>query len=126
MMGRLQTERDALLPEWMRAMRMHATDEQVDWMAREYARCPAHIATVSFYFQTMIDCLPTFPMIDFPTRVFFGTDPKMYSIHDGEYLAREIPGTKLIVFDQSGHVPMLEEADKFNRELDAFALEVFA
>jgi non-heme chloroperoxidase len=125
MMHRLQTERDVLLPEWMRAMRMHATDEQVAWMAAEYARCPAHIATIAFYFQTMVDCFDIFGTIDFPTRVFFGTDPGMYHIEDGEYLAGAIPGTKLVVFDQSGHIPMLEEPEKFNRELEAFARELF-
>lgn len=125
MMHRLQTDREVLLREWMRAMRMDATDEQVEWMARDYERTPGHIATVSFYFQTMVNSLPAFEQIDFPTRVFFGTDPKMYTISDGEYLERAIPGTTLIVFDQSGHVPMLEEPDKFNHELLAFADEVF-
>jgi pimeloyl-ACP methyl ester carboxylesterase len=125
MMLRLQTDRPALLVEWMRAMRMEATDEQVAWMVREYERCPAHIATVAFYTQTMVNSLPAFPLIDFPTRVFFGTDPKMYHISQGEYLARVIPGTRLVVFDRSGHVPMLEEPEKFNQELSAFAEEVF-
>jgi pimeloyl-ACP methyl ester carboxylesterase len=31
-----------------------------------------------------------------------------------------------VVFESSGHVPMLEEPDKFNRELQSFAEEVFA
>lgn len=126
MMLKLQGDRLPLLRDWMRAMRMEVTDEQVEWMAQEYLRCPTNIACVAFYHQTMVDCLPAFPKIAFPTRVFFGTDPKMYSIKDGEYLAQTIPGTKLVVFDKSGHVPMLEEPEKFNRELDAFAREVFA
>ena len=126
MMLRLQTDRPALLAEWMRAMRMEATDEEVAWMVRDYERCPAHIATIAFYTQTMVNSLPAFPMIDFPTRVFFGTDPKMYNISQGEYLGRAIPGTRLVVFDRSGHVPMLEEPSKFNSELATFANEVFA
>jgi pimeloyl-ACP methyl ester carboxylesterase len=125
MMLRLQTDRPALLAEWMRAMRMEATDEQVAWMVRDYERCPAHIATVAFYTQTMVNSLPAFPLINFPTRVFFGTDPKMYHISQGEYLARVIPGTRLVVFDRSGHVPMLEEPQKFNAELAMFADEAF-
>jgi len=126
MMHAIQTDHAATVRQWMRGLRKHATEEQVEWMTREYLRCPTHIATVSFYFQTMVDCFPAFPMISFPTRVFFGTDDKMYNIKDGEYLARVIPGTKLVVFDQSGHAPMLEEPDRFNQELDAFAAEVFA
>lgn len=124
-MLRLQTDRPALLGEWMRAMRMEATDDELAWMVREYERCPAHIATVAFYHQTTVNSLPAFPLINFPTRVFFGTDPKMYDIRQGEYLGRVIPGTRLVVFDRSGHVPMLEEPAKFNRELAAFADELF-
>ncbi len=126
MMLRLQTDREVLLDEWMRAMRMHATEEDVAWMVGEYLRCPAHIASVAFYHQTTVNSLPAFPRIDFPTRVFFGTDPKMYDIRQGEYLARAIPGTRLVVFDRSGHVPMLEEPDKFNQEVETFAQELFA
>jgi non-heme chloroperoxidase len=126
MMLRLQTDRETLLDEWMRSMRMYATEDEVAWMVADYLRCPAHIATVAFYHQTTVNSLPAFPRIDFPTRVFFGTDPKMYNISQGEYLGRAIPGTRLVVFDRSGHVPMLEEPDKFNREIDAFAQEVFS
>ena len=61
--------------------------------------------------------------IDFPTRVFFGVDPKMYDIRQGEYLADAIPGTRLVKFQRSGHVPMLEEPETFNAELLAFAEE---
>jgi pimeloyl-ACP methyl ester carboxylesterase len=125
MMLRLQTDREALLDGWMRAMRMEATEEDIAWMAADYLRCPAHIATVAFYHQTTVNSLPAFPRIDFPTRVFFGTDPKMYNIGQGEYLARAIPGTRLVVFDRSGHVPQLEEPEKFNHELHTFAQELF-
>jgi non-heme chloroperoxidase len=125
MMHAIQTDHRATVYDWMRGIRMHATEAEIDWMAREYLRCPTHIATVAFYFQTMVDCFGAFPLIDFPTRVFFGADDKMYNLRDGEYLAEAIPGTKLVVFEQSGHVPMLEEPEKFTRELEAFAQELF-
>jgi non-heme chloroperoxidase len=124
-MLRLQTDREGLLDEWMRSMRMFATEEELAWMVADYLRCPAHIATIAFYHQTTVNSLPAFPKIDFPTRVFFGTDPKMYDIRQGEYLARAIPGTRLVVFDRSGHVPMLEEPDKFNLEIESFSQELF-
>ena len=41
-----------------------------------------------------------------------------------EFMERTIPRARLLVFEQSGHVPMLEEAEKFNRALDEFAKEV--
>lgn len=124
-MLRLQTDRPGLLAEWMQAMCMETTAEQRAWMAADYQRCPAHIATVAFYHQTTVNCLPALGQIDFPTRVFFGVDPKMYDIRQGEYLARAIPGTRLVKFQRSGHVPMLEEPETFNAELHAFAEELF-
>jgi pimeloyl-ACP methyl ester carboxylesterase len=50
----------------------------------------------------------------------------MYHIEDGEHLAHAIPGTKPVAFDCSGHIPMLEEPEKFNRALEVFARELFA
>ena len=39
-------------------------------------------------------------------------------------MERTIPEARLVVFEESGHVPMLEETEKFNRALDEFAKEV--
>jgi pimeloyl-ACP methyl ester carboxylesterase len=70
--------------------------------------------------------MPAFPKIDFPTQVYFGTDPKMYKLVHGEYLAKAIPGSELVVFEDSGHAPMWEEPDRFNTELLRFAARVAA
>jgi len=72
------------------------------------------------------DSLPAFARIDFPTQVYFGVDPKMYRIEHGEYLARAIPGTELVVFEESGHVPMWEEPDRFVAEIERFAQRLAA
>jgi non-heme chloroperoxidase len=100
------------------------SEEDLTWMTEDYLRCPAHIASVSFYHQTMVDSSPAFPIIDFPSQVYFGVDPKMYKLAHGEYLASVIPGSELVVFEDSGHVPMWEEPARFNRELRAFAARV--
>ena len=39
-------------------------------------------------------------------------------------MEQTIPQSRLVVFEQSGHVPILEETEKFNRALDEFAKEV--
>ena len=81
--------------------------------APDYLRCPANIATVAFYHQTMADSRPAFPRIGFPTQVYFGTDPKMYKIAHGEYLARLIPGCELVVFEHSAHMTFVEDTDGY-------------
>jgi pimeloyl-ACP methyl ester carboxylesterase len=72
----------------------------------------------------MVDSTPAFPRIDFPSQVYFGVDPKMYKLAHGEHLASLISGSELVVFEESGHVPMWEEPERFNRELRAFAIRV--
>jgi non-heme chloroperoxidase len=123
----VQTDRPAFLAGLMRDTCKHVPpDEFLTWMSEDYQRCPAHIAAVALYHQTTVDSLPAFPLIDFPTQVHFGTDPKMYELAQGEYLAREIEGCELVVFEESGHVPMIEEPAKFNDTIEAFGRRVFA
>ena len=123
----VQTDRPAFLAQLMRDTCKHIPpDEFLAWMSDDYQRCPAHIAAVALYHQTTVDSLPAFKLIDFPTQVHFGTDPKMYELAQGEYIAREIPDCELVVFEESGHVPMIEEPEKFNATVKEFAGRVFA
>src|SRR5205814_9570500 len=97
-MHALQMDRRKLIADQMATMVHVPLEEDLEWMTDDYLRCPANIATVAFYHQTMADSRPAFPRIGFPTQVYFGTDPKMYKIAHGEYLARLIPGCELVVF----------------------------
>jgi pimeloyl-ACP methyl ester carboxylesterase len=122
----LQTDQEGFLRGLLPLMvKQDPTPEQLDWMVRDALRLPAHIAAVSLVTQTTFDAYPAFPAIDFPTQVYFGTDPKMYEIAQGRSLAAMIPGCELVVFEDSGHIPHLEEPARFNRELDTFARRVF-
>lgn len=121
----LQMARESRIPTHMGLMvKEPLSDADLRWMTEDYLRCPAHIAAVSFYHQTMVDSTPAFPKIDFPTQVYFGVDPKMYKLEHGEYLANAIPNSQLVVFQESGHVPMWEEPARFNQELHTFATRV--
>jgi pimeloyl-ACP methyl ester carboxylesterase len=41
-------------------------------------------------------------------------------IENGRFLAQEIPGAELIVYENVGHIPEFECADQFNRDLLGF------
>ena len=91
-------QRPADRPRAVRA-RQHAGDgqaradaEELDWMTADYLRTPAHIAALALYQQTVENALPAFPTIDFPTQVYFGTDPKMYRIEHGQLAGGRDPG----------------------------------
>src|SRR5262249_6821997 len=123
----LQGDRRKMVARNMELMVKHPpTEEELAWMTEDYLRCPAHIATVAFYHQTMADSFPAFAQIDFPTQVYFGVDPKMYRLEHGEYLAAQIRDCELVIFQESGHVPMWEEPARFNQELLSFGKRVFS
>ena len=123
----LQTDREPMVRENMRLMVKHEpTPAELDWMTADYLRCPAHIAAVALYAQTVTNSMPAFPKIDFPTQVYFGTDPKMYKREHGDWLAAHIPGSELVIFEDSGHVPMWEEPAKFNAEIARFSRSLAA
>lgn len=118
----LQTDREPMVRGNMRLMVKHEpTPAELDWMTADYLRCPAHIAALVLYQQTVANSLPAFPLIDFPTQVHFGTDPKMYRLEHGTWLADAIPGAELVVFEESGHVPMWEEPEPFAAAIEALA-----
>jgi pimeloyl-ACP methyl ester carboxylesterase len=55
-----------------------------------------------------------------PTLVVWGKQDGLLKLADGEQFKREITGSELVVFDQCGHVPMVEKAADFNKAVLAF------
>src|SRR6185503_20082699 len=49
-----------------------------------------------------------------PTLIIWGREDGLVLLADGQRLNKDIAGSKLIVFDQCGHVPNIEKAAEFN------------
>jgi pimeloyl-ACP methyl ester carboxylesterase len=49
-----------------------------------------------------------------PTLIIWGREDGLVKLSDGERFNKEIPGSRLLVFDQCGHVPQAEKAAEFN------------
>ena len=49
-----------------------------------------------------------------PTLIIWGREDGLIALADGERFNKDIAGSKLIVFDQCGHVPNFEKAVEFN------------
>ncbi len=50
-----------------------------------------------------------------PTLVVWGHDDELIPLSSGQKLHDGIPGAKLVVIDQCGHVPQIEKAAEFNK-----------
>lgn len=53
-------------------------------------------------------------MIKRPTLIIWGRQDGLVPLAEGEHFNRDIAGSKLIVFDECGHVPNFEKAGEFN------------
>ena len=55
-----------------------------------------------------------------PTLIVWGANDRLVPVADAFELQQSIAGSQLVVFPDSGHVPMLEYPLRFNRVLDGF------
>lgn len=59
--------------------------------------------------------------ITIPTAIFHGTQDKLCPFEFSEELHKGIKNSYIVKFENSGHALFVEEADKFNQELEKFA-----
>jgi 3-oxoadipate enol-lactonase len=55
-----------------------------------------------------------------PTLVVHGELDPLVPVDNGKYLAQHIPGARLILYPDTGHIPIIERADDYNRDVLAF------
>lgn len=58
--------------------------------------------------------------ISAPTLVIHGDVDPLVPLRNGELLAAGIPGGRLVVYEDTGHIPEVERAEQFNRDLIEF------
>lgn len=120
----LQMDQHAVAEEFASLMLHNETPEAKAWMVEEITQVPAAVASTILVNQTFQDYRPFFAEVHIPTLVLFGRDNKMTPPEAGEYIASQIAGAKLQIFEHSSHVPFYEEADAFNEAVRAFVDQV--
>lgn len=55
-----------------------------------------------------------------PTLVVHGEVDPLVPVENGKYLAAHIPGARLALYPDTGHIAIVERADEYNREVLAF------
>ena len=77
-------------------------------------------------FVPALDALTSYPIRDrlseigCPTWICWGPKDMLVPVKDAHEFDRLIPDSTLTIYDDTGHVPMLERPDRFNRDLDEF------
>ena len=62
--------------------------------------------------------------IRIPTLVIVGQDDVLTTPADAERIAKGIPGAKLVIIPEAGHLSNMEQPDLFNRAVEEFAAEL--
>jgi pimeloyl-ACP methyl ester carboxylesterase len=66
------------------------------------------------------DYLDRIPDISCPTLIVWGAKDEIVPVQDAFEYERLIPGARSVIFEDTGHVPMLERPARFNRVLEEF------
>jgi len=58
-----------------------------------------------------------------PVLIVWGARDRLVPVHHGEQAHRDIPGSRLEIFENAGHLPQLEEPSRFVAVLEQFLAE---
>ncbi len=95
--------------------------ETIDEMYAETTKTPTVVAIKSMTSMTYADLRPELEKVSMPTLLLYGEQSRLCPGGLGEWLHEQIPDSKLVMFEQSGHCPFWEEPEKFNQEVVNFA-----
>lgn len=71
-----------------------------------------------------LDNADLFASVDAPAIIAHGRHDRIVRLGTAREMAEVMPNAELKVYDDSGHAPFLEEAERFNRDLAAFVRNV--
>lgn len=80
-------------------------------------------------FVDAVEAVTTYPIrtrlpeVDCPTLVIWGEKDRLVPVADAERFTRGIPGSRKLVYADTGHVAMLERPERFNADLRTFLAE---
>lgn len=117
----LQSDRRGFVVDFAPSMFHHPLPpEDMQWVVEEMCRMDESNASAIVFSQTMQDYRPDLAKVTVPTLLCFGRGDQLVPWQVGEYLEKNMPNARLVVFEESGHCAYLEESERFNAEVDKF------
>lgn len=91
------------------------------WLENINLEASPYAVTESMRSLLDLDLRPVLSKIKIPTAIFQGTQDKLCPYPLAEELNKGIKNSYIVKFENSGHALYVEEAEKFNTELEKFA-----
>ena len=95
-------------------------DEMVDAAYAETMKMSTAAACAIWYDMAFADFRTVLPQLEVPTLLAYGAQSKVFPGPLDEWMAGQLPEPTVARFDNSGHVPFAEEAERFNKVLAGF------
>jgi non-heme chloroperoxidase len=126
-MNEVQADKEAFLRHLVAEMFHHKqTPEDIEWMVSECAKLPIGALSAILFDQSVQDYRETIATINIPTLICWGRHDKLLSVSGATDLHNRIPDAEIVIFEDSGHCPFIEESEKFNAVVEEFAKRVLA
>ena len=119
--ARLQRDRSEFYKGFIPAMFNEAPNEKIaNMLLTEMEKADPEVVLNSLRSFSAMDYRDFLSQIRVPVMVMHGKHDHLYPVAAAEDMQERIPGAKLVVFENSGHCPHIEEPKKFNCELNDF------
>jgi pimeloyl-ACP methyl ester carboxylesterase len=94
--------------------------EDVAWLLEEMLRVAPPVAGITLLDDVAQDVRPLLPQITLPTLLCWGRHSKLSPLWTAEVIVQAQLSARLVVFEESGHAPLLEEPARFHDEVARF------
>jgi non-heme chloroperoxidase len=99
-------------------------DQDIAWMVSECAKLPTGATAAILFDQCVQDYRDVLADIDIPTLICWGRHDALLPVSGATHLHEGIHGSQLVIFQESGHCPFIEESETFNRTVTEFVSAV--
>jgi non-heme chloroperoxidase len=105
------------------AANFHRTDlpATIPWFLSQWLQTPAYVAYRAFRSLIEEDLRENVTRVTIPTLLLHGRHDQVCDVRWIEYMAARIPGVETVFLENSGHVLMVEEPDRFSEAIATFA-----
>ena len=93
----------------------------VRFVRDQVASVPPEVRRDTYRIMAGYDLRPDLPAIRVPALVVTGRRDRLVNPEEAREMARRLPRGRLVELDDAGHAPILEQHERFSRELDRFA-----
>ena len=118
---------DDLRDCWREILPLYDYHYDPDAVERKVEATPYRYEAHNYAFQVNIpnyDLKPVLPQVTAPTLITVGRTDWITPVECSEMIARLIPGSRLVIFEKSGHSPQIEEAQAWTETVREFLAEV--